>query len=64
MSDIKDKVVKTIAIATVTIISGALIAYLKDPANRAILKAKAKKAQKQTKKEIKLLQKKVATLRK
>lgn len=58
----KDKIVKAVALAVVTVISGALVAYLQDPKNRALLKVKAKKAQKVAKKQYKLLQKKVASL--
>lgn len=41
----KDKIIKSIAIATVSIISAALVAYLKDEENRKALKKTAKKYQ-------------------
>ena len=41
----KDKIVRSIAIATVTIISAALVAYLKDEENRKAVKKAAKKYQ-------------------
>lgn len=41
----KDKIVKAVAIATVTLISGALVAYLKNPENRLALQKGAKKYQ-------------------
>jgi hypothetical protein len=56
----KDKIIKGIAVATVGIISAALVAYLKDPENRYAVKAYAKKQQKYAKKQIKLLKSKYA----
>jgi uncharacterized membrane protein (DUF106 family) len=41
----KDKIIRSIAIATVSIISAALIAYLKDEENRKALKKSAKRYQ-------------------
>jgi uncharacterized membrane protein (DUF106 family) len=41
----KDKIIRSIAIATVSIISAALIAYLKDEENRKVVKKVAKKYQ-------------------
>ncbi len=58
----KDKFVKALALAIATIISGALVAYLQDPKNRALLQVKAKKAQKTIKKQYKLLEKKAKSL--
>jgi len=52
----KDKVIKVVAIATVTMISGALVAYLKNPENRLAVKKFAKKASKKAKKQIKYLE--------
>ena len=51
----KDKIVKAIAIAVVTMISGALITYLKDPKNRAEVKKYAKKTQNKFRKQVKIL---------
>lgn len=41
----KDKVIRAIAIATVSVISAALVAYLKDEENRKQLKKSAEKYQ-------------------
>ncbi len=60
----KDKIIKAVAIAIVGVISAALVAYLKDPKNRALIQVKAKKAQKSANKEIKIIKKKVASFRK
>lgn len=60
----KDKIIKAVAIATVSIISAALVAYLKDPKNRALLQVKAKKAQKSATKQYKLALKKYKVLQK
>ena len=51
----KDKILKAVAIAVVTMISGALVAYLKDPKNRAKLKKYAKRTKNKLKNEIELL---------
>jgi len=51
----KDKIVKAIAIAVVTMISGALITYLKEPENRAEVKKYAKKTQNKLRKQAKIL---------
>ena len=51
----KDKIVKAIAIAVVTMISGALITYLKEPENRAEVKKYAKKTQNKFRKQAKIL---------
>lgn len=55
----KDKIVKAVAISVVSIISASLVAYLQDPVNRASIKIKAKKAQKEANKQIKILRKKI-----
>lgn len=41
----KEKIIRSVAIATVSIISAALIAYLKDEQNRKAVKKAAKKYQ-------------------
>jgi ABC-type Zn uptake system ZnuABC Zn-binding protein ZnuA len=41
----KDKIIKAVAIATVTVISSALVAYLKNPENRLAVQKSAKKYQ-------------------
>ncbi len=46
----KDKLIRAVAIATVTIISGALVAYLKNPENRLYLQKTAKRYQVKAKK--------------
>jgi flagellar biosynthesis/type III secretory pathway M-ring protein FliF/YscJ len=51
----KDKIVKAIAIAVVTMISGALVAYLKEPKNRELVKKYAKKTQNKVRKQAKIL---------
>jgi flagellar biosynthesis/type III secretory pathway M-ring protein FliF/YscJ len=51
----KDKIVKAIAIAVVTMVSGALITYLKDPKNREVVKKYAKKTQNKVRKQAKIL---------
>ncbi len=56
----KDKIIKAVALATVTIISGALVAYLQNPENRAFLQLKYLRARKDAKKQYKLLKKKYA----
>lgn len=37
MANLKDKFMKAVSIAVITAISGALIAYLNNPENRALL---------------------------
>jgi hypothetical protein len=54
----KDKIIKGIAVATVGIISAALVAYLKNPENRYAVKAYLKKQQKYAKKQTKVLKEK------
>lgn len=46
----KEKLLRGVAIATVSIISAALVAYLKNPENRVYLQKSAKKYQSQLKK--------------
>jgi hypothetical protein len=53
----KDKVIRLISIAVVTTISGALIAYLKNPENRAEVQKAAKKYQVKFKKSVKKVSK-------
>jgi uncharacterized membrane protein (DUF106 family) len=52
----KDKIIKGIAIATVSLISAALVAYLKDPKNRLAVKKAAKEYQGKAKKAAKKYQ--------
>jgi hypothetical protein len=60
----KDKLIKTITVAVVTLISSALVAYLKNPENRLAIRKYAKqqyqaKFQKTAKKVKKAVEKKV-----
>jgi ABC-type Zn uptake system ZnuABC Zn-binding protein ZnuA len=59
----KDKLIKAVAVAVVTIISGALVSYLQDPKNRTEIKKYAKqyktKFQKTARKVKKAISKKV-----
>lgn len=64
MSNIKDKLAKLVLIATITAVSTALVAWLKDPENRLFLKLKAKEYRKVANKQIKVANKKLAVLKK
>jgi hypothetical protein len=48
----RDKFIKAVAVTVVSIVSAALVAYLKDPENREYLKVKALQAQKRAKKYV------------
>lgn len=58
----EDKLIKALAIAIVSVVSAALVAYLKDPENRATLQLKYMRTKKELKKQNKALQKKANKL--
>jgi hypothetical protein len=56
----KEKLLKGVAIATVSVISAALVAYLKNPENREAIKTKVLSAKKYAKKQARYVQYKLS----
>lgn len=57
---VKQKFVKALAFAIVSIVSAALVAWLKNPENRVFLQKKARQAKEKASKQAKTLKKKIS----